>query len=89
LPQIFGLRRRAGRPARYKGGLEQQVTLRLSFYPPIFCQRNILTVSFDVFDMLDDDIVYLGTRNNASMPTTRSAQRPVTGERFLISQTQT
>lgn len=72
-----------------RGALGQQVTLRLSFYPPIFCQRNILTVGFAVFDMLDDDIVYLGTRNNTSMPPARSAQRPVTGERLLISQTQT
>ncbi|KAF8814569.1 hypothetical protein BYT27DRAFT_7230489 [Phlegmacium glaucopus] len=29
--------------------------------------------------MLDDDIVYLGTRNNASTPPGRSPQRPVTG----------
>ena len=53
---------------------------------PIFCRR---TVEFNISDMLDDDIVYLGTRINASTPPARSAQRPVTGERLPISQTQT
>ena len=69
-----------------KRAAEQQVTLRLSFYHPFY---NTLTVEFDIPDMLDDDIVYLGTRNNASTPPPRSAQRPVTGERLPISQTQT
>ena len=46
-------------------------------------------LNLNISDMLDDDIVYLGTRINASTPPARSAQRPVTGERLPISQTQT